>query len=244
MERNFRLAGGIKIADNVRSEFRMNLSNTGRRFHLSKRDLDFLLRVLARDEREGTALLVLLTDAGTVDRVLDSPALFDRILRSQGALEISDFLYFYLMVRGVFRESGLRDPDLADYVAGALVDCSLCPSTQPDSRSPLPFLVDWNEELEQAVTSYEKFFLSVQIGNFLLVATGIFHEHLKERSRRRGAPGLRYYEDFGAGIYKEASRHPLAREFFLEDRFFQLSESFRSSRRALNRLSDQFLCWN
>lgn len=222
----------------------MNLSDTGRRFHLPRGDLDFLIHNLAHGENEAVALLALLTDPETVDRLLDGPSILNVVLNGRGTLGISEFLYFYLLVRRVFRDRGLEDPDLADYVAGALADFSLSQRLKKGGRTALPFVIDLAEDLSRATSPYERFFLSVQIGNFLLVATGIFYAHLEERSKRRGAPGLGYYEDFGAGIFREAGNHPLAREFLLEDRFRQLSDAFSSSRRALNRMSDQFLIWN
>lgn len=222
----------------------MSLSETGRRFHLSRGDRDFLIRSLARNEKDGVALLGLLVDPETVDRLLDSPLLLDKVIGGEGALEISEFLYFYLLVRRVFCDRDLEDPDMADYVAGALADFSIHQRLREGARSALPFVVDLAEDLNQAPSSYERFFLSVRIGNFLLVATGIFHAHLSERAVRRGSPGLDYYEEFGAGVFREAGNHPLAREFMLEDRFRQLGDTFSSSRRALNHLSDQFLLWN
>ncbi len=222
----------------------MNLSETGRRHHLPHGDLEFLARQLSQNEPGAAAVLRLLVDPEEVDQLLDDPRVCEAALCAGGTLEISKFLYFYLLVRRVFLDSGLEDPDLADYVAVVLDEFSLGGRTRRGSRSALPYVIDLAEDLSRAPSAYERFFLAVEIGNFLLVATGVFHAHLSERSQRRGAPGLGYYEDFGAGVFREAGNHPLAREFFLEERFLQMSETFSSSRRALNRLSDQYILWN
>jgi len=222
----------------------MNLSETDRRYHLPTGDWDFISSVLTKTEPEKKALFGLLTDSAIVDSLLDRVDLLASVVNRSGTIAISEFLYFYLLVRRAYLDCRLDDPNLADYAAGALADFSLSHCPNPGGRSAMPFVIDLEEDLRRVNSSYERFFLSVRIGNFLLVATGIFHNHLEERSRRRGAPGVNYYEDFGAGIFREAGDHPLAKEFLLEERFRQISDTFSSSRRALNRLSDQFLLWN
>jgi hypothetical protein len=222
----------------------MTFLGTARRFRLPEGDREFLAATLGRTAGDADGVLRLLVDPETVDGLLDRPEVLERILRERGTLAVSEFLYFYLLVRRVFRDHGLEDPDLSDYVAGTLADFSADFRPPPGARSPLPFVVDLAEELEAASGHYDRFFVSVKVGNLLVVATGIFHEHLRRRSQRRGAPGLRYYEEFGAGVFREAGQHPLAREFLLEEKFLRLGSSFSSSRRALNRLSEQFLLWN
>lgn len=222
----------------------MRIAETGRRFRLSEQDLRFVTETLAGEGAGTEAVLSLLADRETADALLDHPRLLERALHDGGSLLFSEFLYFYLLVRRVFRDRKIDDPEIADYVAGALADYSRDFRRSTGTRSALPFVVDLAEELENAAGVYDRFFLSVRTGNLLIVATGLFHDHLRAREERRGAPGLRYYEDFGAGLFREAGNHPLAREFLLEDPLRRIGESFSSTRRALNRLSDQFLLWN
>jgi hypothetical protein len=221
----------------------MNLTETQHRFHLSPTDLTFVAETLATGTRDRAGVLTLLADPASADAVLDQPALLRRVLDGREQLAISAFLYFYLLVRAVFREHGLDDPDLADHVAEALAsyreDCG-----PTEGRSPLPFAVDLFEAIERAAGAHERFYLQVRAGNLLLVASGLFPDHLRARAERRGAPGLRYYEECGASAYQRAGQHPLAREFCLAERLEQLGTVFPRSRRALNRVAEEYLVWN
>jgi hypothetical protein len=83
------------------------------------------------------------------------------------------------------------------------------------------------------------FWIRAHIGNHSLFLSGVFPEHIRQRSERRGAPGLRYYQELGRANYRAASLHRLATRYDLASVFDTLSERFEPARRALNDLSER-----
>jgi len=181
-------------------------------------DFDFVVRTLARSQRDHVSLVDLLSDSETRDAVLDNPRLVDAILSGTGQLRISSQFYFYVLARHVLQQASINDRKLCDYVASLL---------ETFSRT-------------NKLHSPDKIDSRAHVGNYSLFISGIFHENAQRR-RERGGPDLKFYEQIGRTNYHLVSEHAVARRCELNDVFENLAERFRDVRLALNQLSDRLL---
>ncbi|WP_269524665.1 hypothetical protein [Coraliomargarita parva] len=209
----------------------------GFRKHLTLGDLDFIIACLSETPAQSEALLQLLSDPFTVDEILDHPRLLQTVLESTEHLQLSSRLYFYLLTRHSLKQSGLDDADLADYVSGIL-DQQL--SHHRINGQTIFYLVDWLSKLERSPRE-RQFELYVRAGNYLLFLTGMFPAYLHERSRRRGAPGLDFYEDVGRCSFNSAAQHPKSQSSETHDIYRSIADHFSNLRYALNDVSERFM---
>jgi len=205
-------------------------------------DFDFVVRTLARSEKESVTLGDLLTDAETRDALLDSPKLVEAMLEGAAPLSISPQFYFYVLLRRVLKDTGLDDRMVSDYVASLLAtfsDSARMRSPADGSTGPIQYVSDMLIALRTA-SPRQSFLIRAHVGNYALFVTGIFHESVQSRSQR-GAPDLGFYEDLGRANYKAAAGHQVARSAALSEVYERLAEDFHDVRVALNRLSDSVL---
>jgi hypothetical protein len=205
---------------------------------ITSSDMSFIESLLTG---ENQAISRLWSDPEAVTAILDLKEIHRALLESPVALPVSPSLYFYVLVRHAFIDGGIDHPDLADYVAGVLVEKL---SGRPDPRSGamagwVTHAVDFLSVI-QSTRGILRFQLEVAAGDQFLVLTGLFPGFLDQRSERHGAPGIAFYESFARQAYRSASgRHgidPSARHLF-----GLLAESFPLARRSLNRMSDRCL---
>jgi hypothetical protein len=205
-------------------------------------DFDFVVRTLARSQKDHVSLVDLLADAEARDNVLDHPQLVDAILTKPNQLTISSQFYFYVLARHVLQQAGLRDRKLCDYVGSLLETFSrahLLRSPHAQNESSAQYISDMLIALTR-VTPEQAFLLRAHVGNYSLFISGIFHENTQLRSRR-GAPDLDFYEQIGRTNFQLVSSHATARRCELNDVFEGLADRFHDIRLALNQLSDQLL---
>jgi hypothetical protein len=221
----------------------MNMIMAKCRAQFTAQDVDFIVEVLgARGEAEG-CLTRLLSDEESRDLILDDEAIYRALLEQGGCLRVSTRLYFYTLVRQVMRRAGLEDRHVADYVAELL---SVYGSTESlrcrvaGQEQSMDYFVDMLGALEKA-DDYTAFHVRAHIGNQSLFMTGVFPEHLRHRTERRGAPGMKYYEALGRASYRVASDHRLAERYEVSEVLSTLSEQFETARQALNDLSERVL---
>ena len=205
-------------------------------------DFDFVVKTLARSERDSVTLVDLLTDAEARDAILDDERLFRTVLEHGAPLTISPQLYFYILIRHVLKETGLNDRGMSDYVASLLE----CFSKMARLRSPadgrattVQYVSDMMIALRNA-SPQQTFLIRAHMGNYALFITGIFHETVECRSQR-GAPDVSFYEEVGRSSYKAVARHQVARSCDLTGIYESLANEFRGVRLALNRLADSLL---
>jgi hypothetical protein len=86
---------------------------------LTAADVTFLINVLG-ETGNSEAISSLLRDDESLRQVLDLPAVFKAVIESPAIVGISPALYFYVVVRRVFRDAGLDDVTLTHYVACVL----------------------------------------------------------------------------------------------------------------------------
>jgi hypothetical protein len=213
------------------------------RAQFTAEDVDFVCTVLGQGARRRDTLVGLLAEEDTRDLILDDPALLRALLEQRGCLPVSSRFYFYILVRHVLRRAGIEDRAVADYVAELLAEFSRTERLRclvPGGPTASDYLFELLAAL-QAVDDVTGFFIRAHIGNQTLFLAGVFPEHLRYREERRGAPGLRYYEEIGRANFRVARDHRLARKYELCDIFDTLAERFDSARLALNDLSER-LC--
>src|SRR2546425_8766010 len=133
-------------------------------------DFDFVVRTLARSEKDHVSLVDLLSDSHTRDNVLDHPRLVDSILSNAGQLAISSQFYFYVLARHVLQQAGVSDRKLCDYVGSLLESFSranqLAPPDNIDSRGR-QYISDMLIALKKA-TPEQTFLLRPHAGHYSL----------------------------------------------------------------------------
>lgn len=213
------------------------------RVQFAAEDIDFILNVLQSKVDSSECLVRLLADEETRDLILDDETLLHAILERPNCLRISTHFYFYILVRHVFRRSGIAERAVADYVAEVLTEFSHLESTRcriQGQPKPLDYFFEMLAALQTAddITS---FYIRAHIGNHSLFFSGIFPDRIRFRSETRGFPDLRYYEELGRSNYRVASDHRLARKYDLAGIFNTLSERFQTTRLALNEVGERLI---
>ena len=220
----------------------MKLLRPNCRDQFTSEDLAFITEALG-SETDRDVLFDLLTDPEMRDMILDQDKLRDVILANPKFLHITPHLYFYVLVRQTLRRAGIDDRQLTDYVAEVLTDFSNAEGRRrslPDNVKDSSYLFEMMAALQEA-DDQTAFQIRAHIGNRSLFMTGIFAENLKERTRRRGAPDISYYEHMGAANFRAASHHRLADEFEVSEVFEKLGDRFHETRIALNDLRERYL---
>lgn len=205
-------------------------------------DFDFVVRTLSRSGKDAVSLAELLTDEEMRDSILDHERILHAIIEDVGRLSISPQFYFYVLTRHVLKSAGLECRTMCDYIAGVLESCSRSAAMlAPDEAvgQSTPYISDMLLALQTASPN-QAFMIRAHVGNFSLFISGIFHENVRKRSVR-GAPDLSFYEEVGSSSFRFASDHKIARAAELSGVYRDLSSSFHHVRKALNRLSDEFI---
>jgi hypothetical protein len=211
------------------------------RVQFAAEDIDFIVSILGRQLGARECLVGLLADQDSRDAILDDESLRRALLEAGGCLRVSTRLYFYVLIRHAFRQAGIADRAVADYVAEMLTefartDRSKCLTPGQEHASEYVF------EMLAALRSADErnaFVIRTHIGNYSLFVSGVFPERIRFREEARGFPGLKYYEDMGRAQYRAASDHRLAQRYELGGIFAVLAEKFGTTRLALNDVADR-----
>ena len=211
------------------------------RVQFAAEDMDFILSVLGRKIGTSECLIKLLADEDSRDLILDDDALFHALLERRGCLQVSSRFYFYILVRNVFRRSGVEDRAVADYVAEVLAEFAqaeraLC--VLPGQPGSLNYFFEMLSALNTA-DDRTGFLLRAHIGNYSLFFAGVFPDRIRFRAEKRGFPDVKYYEALGRTQFAAASDHRLAKKYDVAGIYNTLSERFETTRRALNDIADR-----
>jgi len=213
------------------------------RVQFTAQDIDFILSVLRPKVGSAEGLIQLLGDEESRDLILDDETLLRAVLEHRSCLRISAHFYFYVLVRQVFRRSGLMERGVADYVAEVLTEFSRLDRTEcrvNGQVQPLDYFFEMLGALQTA-DDITRFYIRAHIGNYSLFLSGIFPDRIRFRAELRGAPDLKYYEELGRSNYRVASDHRLARKYDLDGIFNTLAERFQTTRLALNDLGERLI---
>jgi hypothetical protein len=219
----------------------MKMIQANCRMQFAAEDVDFVLSVLGRKLGDSECLTRLLADEDSRDQILDDDALFQALLERQGCLRVTSRFYFYVLVRNVFRRSGLEDRAVADYVAEVLAEFARAERARcvvPGADGPLEYFFEMLAALQKA-DDRTRFYLRVHMGNYSLFLSGVFPERIRFRAEGRGCPDLKYYDAVGRAQYRMASDHQLARRHDVAEILGTLSDRFQTTRLALNDIADR-----
>jgi hypothetical protein len=211
------------------------------RVQFAAEDVDFILSMLGRKLGDAKCLVELLSDEESRDAILDDESLFHALLERGGCLRVSSHFYFYILVRHVFRRSGIEDRKVADYVAELLAEFARAEQARcvvPGHAAPLDYFFEMVSALQNA-DDRTGFYLRAHIGNYSLFLSGVFPGRIRFRAEARGFPGIKYYTGLGRTQYGAASDHRLAQRYELAGIFSTLSERFETTRLALNDIADR-----
>ena len=211
------------------------------RVQFAAEDVDFILSVLGRKIGNAECLIKLLSDEDSRDLILDDDALFHALLERRGCLRVSSRFYFYILVRNVFRRSGVEDRVVADYVAEVLAEFAQAERARcviPGRIGSLDYFFEMLSALN-AADDRTSFFVRAHIGNYSLFLSGVFPERIRFRAEARGFPDVKYYDALGRAHFRAASDHRLAQQYAVAEIFNTLSERFETTRRALNDIADR-----
>lgn len=202
------------------------------RFHLEDRDLKFIKSFF------GAELTGSKASEEFIQSLINENKLARAILEFPEQLNISPQLYFYVLVKKAFEDSGIYNLSLVDYVV-FLLTLQVTSSINSENGGFL-YVSDYLNKIDIA-SNRDQFYLRVQLANEILIFTGVFQEYMKHRTNRKAAPNIPFYEIVGCAQYETAMHHPLANELHLRNIFSQLSTSFGSVRQVLNQFSERFI---
>lgn len=211
------------------------------RVQFAAEDVDFILSVLGKKLGTAECLVKLLSDEESRDLILDDEDLFHALLERRGCLRVSTRFYFYVLLRHVFRRSGINDRPVADYVAEVLTEFARAERARcvvPGQTNPLDYFFEMLSALQTA-DDRTSFFLRAHIGDYSLFLSGVFPDRIRFRAEARGFPDVKYYDALGRTHYRAASDHRLAQRYDLAKIFNVLAERFETTRLALNDVADR-----
>jgi hypothetical protein len=210
------------------------------RASLSRRDGQQLVRLLGREDPElGEAARLRLEEHG-IGSLLDDPRIRNALLTDTD-VSVPPPVIFYVLVRQALLEGGIDDENTSDYVASMLVSFGQAGRAYRISRgdeSEFHYLTDMISELRSA-DGRRRFLLRVHMGDFALWMSGLFPDYLEQRTRRKGAPPISYFEELGATGYRGASESLEASELGMDTVLMGVANQFSAVRTALNRISDR-----
>lgn len=208
-------------------------------------DFSFVVRVLAKSQRDAVSLVSLLSDEAERDAILDHDLIYNSVVDQAGCLQVSAAFYFYILTRRVLQRASLDERALTDYVAAVLLAFSHINQLRgPDEKSPTARNFTYVSDLLTQINSCspeQAFILRTHLGNYTLFFSGMFLERVQSHEQRRGAPGIGFYESVGQSSYLSVAQHPQARRSDLHAIFELLGTEFRRVRLALNNLTDTLL---
>lgn len=211
------------------------------RSQFSESDFEFIAQTLGKTSEERSALLRLADDPYTLQELLHEGRLFERSMTAPPAfLTISPHLFFYLFVYRALEHKGIADDDLVDYVAGFCVEFRSSESLWhlgTVSGGKTIYLVDLLGLLE-SIDGSLRYFLRLHIGNVALFLTGFYPDFIYQRSKRKGAPSIEYYESIGRMQYESAATQSRAYDEDAAPVLQTLADRFVDIRSAMNVCSD------
>jgi hypothetical protein len=208
-------------------------------------DFSFVVRVLAKSQRDAVSLVSLLSDETERDAILDHDLVYESIVDRTGCLHVSAAFYFYVLTRRVLRRVSLDERALTDYVAAVLLAFSKTSQLQaPGDQTPTSRSFTYISDLMTQASNCppeQAYVLRVHTANYALFLSGMFAERVNAHVQRRGAPSLSFYESVGQSTYLTIADHPQSRRTELHDIYRMLGGEFRRVRMALNDLADTLL---
>lgn len=215
------------------------LLNCSDRFQ--KQDFLFLASIVAQ-RGDTQAFRKFVSEKEELLNIIDKEQVFLTLIESPSLLDISAEFYFYVLARHSLLRSGITSIPLAEFIGAVLVE--RVPLTQMGNglkpNGSFIYTFDFLSMLDQ-VSGAMKFELLLTVGNEFLILTGMFPEFINARAERKGAPGIKYYQEFARSSYAQAGNHPKAKESGMSSVLETLSCNLTQARHSLNRIADSFV---
>lgn len=206
-------------------------------------EVRWVLRLLSRGDEESRRRWERTLEREGLDELLDRDETLERLLDADRVELIPLRLVLYVLIRHALVESGIGSRDIADYVTALVAEFGLgrrARRVADHADREYGYLVEILEDLHRA-EGRRAFLLQAHLGNFALWLAGLFPDWIDARVRRRGAPGLDYYEEMGSTGYLMAADDRHAEQHALSDLYRDAAKAFVPLRRTLNRVSDRVL---
>lgn len=210
------------------------------RASFGRTDARHLVELLGRNDPDLKEAATRRLDEQGVDSLLDDPRVMNALITDPGVTAAPQ-LVFYVLVRQALLEGGIDDRGIADFVASVLVAFGRSRRAyrvSEQNQQEYHYLVDLISRMGSA-REREAFLLRSHLGNYSLWLAGLFPDFLEARTRRRGAPGVEYYEQMGRTGYLMAAESPEAGTLGIEEVLQAVAREFSGVRVALNRVSDR-----
>ncbi len=210
------------------------------RASLSRGDAQQLVRLLGGSDPELAEAAQQRLEESGVGSLLDDPRVRNALLTDTD-VSVPPPVIFYVLVRQALLEGGIDDETTSDYVASMLVSFGRARRAyriSDEDDSEFHYLTDMVSELRSA-EGRRRFLLRVHMGDFALWMSGLFPDYLEARTRRKGAPPITYFEEWGATAYFGASESVEAGELGMDIVLRNVANQFSAVRSALNRISDR-----
>ena len=155
-------------------------------------DFSFVVRTLARSQRDAVSLVSLLSDEAERDAILDHELVYRSLIDDDGCLRVSAAFYFYVLTRRVLRQVGLEERALTDYVAAVLLAFSKTSQLRTHNDSPavarsFMYVSDLLTQLASCPPE-QAYMQRTHMANYTLFFSGMFAERIQSHAARRGAP--------------------------------------------------------
>jgi hypothetical protein len=202
----------------------------------------FLVWLLARGSESARAREEQRIAEEGLDALLDDPRTYNELMASREFSSAPASLVFYMLIRHALLEDGITDRGLADYMAALVLafgERGRAYRLQGDDVE-FHYLADI-VSAASAATGERAFLLRTHLGEFALWLSGLFPDHITRRVQRRGAPGIRYFEQLGSTGYRLAATHTAAERHGVNELFNACAASFPALRMALNRVADRHM---
>ena len=204
-------------------------------------DFNFLTEVLAGGEKR-LCMAKLWDDPDALREMLDLKRVLRGILDSPSALRVSPDFYFYVLIRHAFKQAGISDPEMADYVSRVMAQRLAVQKNDPmhDIANGYTHASDFLAVISSA-QGRMKFHLQVAAGNQFMVLTGLFPAFINRRNQRHGAPDLAFYESFARRSFQGAADSSCGYGKVPRHLLGSLAEALPDARKSLNRVAEEFV---
>jgi hypothetical protein len=208
---------------------------------LKKEDFKFIEDVIS-SEKDKSFLFKLFEDEKVMEIILNDKRLFKNLVKGKDLIKVSSYFFFYILIKEIFKEQGINDEEIIDYVASMLSKFrkkdKLYEITENEEKK-YNYLFELIKDLNKN-DEVRSFFIRLHIGNYTLFLTGIFSDFILYREKKSGAPGIKFYEKIGSLNYKIASSSKIAEKKGISGTLYLLSEKFHQIRLSLNLVSDKY----
>lgn len=205
------------------------------RSQFSPADYEFIESVGGRRvEKEPGALTEVLHDRRLFEKTMTTPPMF---------LTITPHLFFYVFLYQALGSKHIADDDVVDYIAGFCVEFQSAQAMWQLGSvrgAQSVYVVDLLSMLNDLDAEHH-YYLRRYIGNVTLFLTGFFPDFIFQRSKRKGAPPLEYYERIGQNQFEQVIVQSYEYDADAASVFPILAERFVPIRMAINIFNDAYL---